>query len=263
MMAFVFALVSVGVTSRLAFDHQLPDHPEEVVTYLATLGATVIVGWWLANVFAWAAALRRGIPIDRYTLPGTKRIAQLFLAVALSTSCVADPTDDPVMVLVEQRGDLAPASTDAAPTTAPPSTAPPTTAPPSTAPPTTAPPSTAPPSTAPPDGADEPAPAPPSEPTPTIQQHEVVVRTGDNLWSLTAETLTEHGSDAPSCEQIAEYWRLVVAANRVRSGNPDLIVAGETVTMPAFDLATGGLTAPGDAGGPPAGSATSGITPRR
>lgn len=242
--AFASALGGAAVTSRVAFDHQPPSRPEDVATYLATLAAAVIIGWWLANVLAWAVALRRGVQLDRFTLPGTKRIAQIMLAASLSTSCVADANSDPVMVLVEQ------AEATSTPVAAPPTTAPATTAPPTTAPPTTAPPTTAPttvttPSTP---SADVPTsdlpPEPSSEPIPeatvaahSIDGHQVVVNEGDNLWTLAAETLAAHGFEHPSCGQIAEYWRLVVAANQVRSGNPDVIAPGEAITMPSFTFA--------------------------
>jgi len=239
LIAFTSALAGAAVTSRLVFDHQIPSQPEDVVTYLATLGATVIAGWWLANVLAWTLALRQGVHLDRFTLPGTKRIAQFALAATLSTSCIADTNGDPVMVLVEQ----ATASSTTLPSTeTSPETGVPTTTPAPT--PTTI---------------DAPEPSPiesrpdveesdttdpsPSETDPeeafhkgTIELHQVVVSEGDNLWSLTADALVVHGVEAPSCGQIAEYWRLVVAANRVQSGNPDLLGVGETVTMPAIDL---------------------------
>ncbi len=262
--AFMFALAGVAVTSHVVFDHQPPDQPEDVVTYLATLSATVIAGWWLANVLAWAAALRRGIQLDRFTLPGTRRIAQLIVAATLSASCVAETSDAPVMVLVE-RADAADTSTSLLPSTTVPTIAA---------------------AAASPIGgmpieqrAAELRPADPLDGEPAgdeaaesqplageagdteeasdsessdseadssgantgsrvISSHEVMVDEGDNLWSLASETLTLNGLAAPTCEQIAAYWRLVVAANQVWSGNPDLIVVGETITMPTFELSS-------------------------
>lgn len=236
--AFSCAVVGLGVTSHVAFDHRLPDQPEDVITYVATLGVAVIIGWWCANVLAWAAALRNGLSIEQFTLPGTKRIAQVILAATLTTSCVSGGTDAPAMILV---GETETIDTEA---TTPPTTAPPTTAPPSTAAPTTSP-TTTPTTTAPP--SDPPAAeAPPTnEPTTDgdgagvstmIESHQVIVVEGDNLWTLAADTLRSAGVTSPTTSQIAEYWGLVVRTSQVRSGDPDLIVAGEALTMPAFDL---------------------------
>lgn len=92
-----------------------------------------------------------------------------------------------------------------------------------------------------------------------IDDHQVIVSEGDNLWALSAETLIVNGVPSPSNGQIAEYWRLVVAANQVQSGNPNLIAIGEAITMPAFDLgpSTGSQESPTSQP-----SATSGIAIR-
>lgn len=70
----------------------------------------------------------------------------------------------------------------------------------------------------------------------TITEHQRAVVAGDNLWSMAAETLADAGERNPTCEEIAGYWSLVVAANRVQSGNPNLIAVGETITLPAYEL---------------------------
>ncbi len=240
--AFASAVGAAGITSRLVFDHQPPSRPEDVVTYLAALAATVIAGWWLANVVAWAVALRRGFQLDRFTLPGTKRIAQILLAATLSTSCVAEASGDPVMVLVDQVAETSPTTPDPLTTPSTTTSTPETTAAPTTAAPTTTPttvqPTTVEPTTAQPDADDAVEPDDSITASPAeggIKHHQVVVNEGDNLWSLAAETLTALRATPPTTGQIAEYWRLVVAANQVRSGNPDLIVAGEAITMPAFE----------------------------
>ena len=208
--------------------------------YLATLGATVIAGWWITNVAAWAVALRRGISLDRFTLPGTKRIAQLMVAVTLSSSCVADATNDPVMVLVEQAEPAITTSSTIADTTAPTLPSAPTTIEPT---PTAVLPTVvnqAPTERYQPPAADEAA----DDTDPRqIAEHQVVVHEGDNLWSLATDALRLNGVSSPTTGQIAEYWRLVVASNQVRSGNPDLIVPGEAINMPAFDLSSFGAAA--------------------
>lgn len=254
LLAYLSALGGAAVTSHVVFDHQPPAHPEDVAVYLATLGGAVIAGWWFANVLAWFAALRQGVQLDRFTLPGAKRIAQFMLAATLSTSCVADATNDPVMVLIEHGAETA---------AEPPATAPPTTATPipST---TAAPPTTEPAVSAPVPSTTEVAPiAPAPEPAVAnrlqIADHQVVASEGDNLWSLSADTLTVSGVESPTTGQIAEYWRLVVAANQVRSGNPNLIAIGEAITMPAFDMGPG---EPSRSGLPSQPSATSGILVR-
>jgi nucleoid-associated protein YgaU len=63
----------------------------------------------------------------------------------------------------------------------------------------------------------------------------VVVQPGDSLWSIAEEALvdlTGHADD----RTISRYWRRVVDANRaalVDPGNPDLIFAGQVITLPA------------------------------
>jgi nucleoid-associated protein YgaU len=99
------------------------------------------------------------------------------------------------------------------------------------------------PSTAPPDAAaaagvpSSPAPStpapPPSAPVPAA--HTVVE--GDNLWHIAAQHLaTVTGRDRATLpvSEIAAYWVRVCDANRatLRSGDLDLIYAGEVVTLP-------------------------------
>jgi hypothetical protein len=75
--------------------------------------------------------------------------------------------------------------------------------------------------------------SPSSKPAPPTLTRSVVVRPGDNLWSIARTEVVRasavHGDDA-----IARYWRLVIAANRatLRSGDPSLILPGELVTLP-------------------------------
>lgn len=60
-----------------------------------------------------------------------------------------------------------------------------------------------------------------------------VVR-GDSLWTIAHDTLTAAWSRPPSTDEVARYWRDVVAANTasLRSGDPDLIHPGEVVHVP-------------------------------
>lgn len=242
-LAFLVAVAGSAAANTWGFGNRLPQEPEEVVVFLATLSLTIVAAWWSVNVLAWTWALRSGITLARFTLPGSKRVAQILLAASLSTACVAEGSPSPSMVLIEAGQTLTSPATvidtddddDVALIT---NTSTPTS---TTAAPTT------------------------STPNPTevaaevfapgilrsadndtsqedaghtgIVEHQVVVNHGDNLWSLAAETLTLSGVEQPTCQRISEYWRLVVATNQVRSGNSDLIVAGETITMPAFPLA--------------------------
>ncbi len=209
--------------------------------FLAAVILCVFVGWFMVNVMSWTVALRRGITLHRFTLPGTRRLAQVLLAMSLSTACLAEADESPTMVLIE--GEAGPT---VEPTTTPASI--PTSTATSTAP--------RPVDRAAADSAPaEPAPldhAPtPTNTTPEVEAandrhdvgevgsvlaHDLIVRRGDNLWSLSIETLQRHGVADPSASTIASYWRLVIDANDVRSGNPDVIVAGETIHMPAHGL---------------------------
>lgn len=63
---------------------------------------------------------------------------------------------------------------------------------------------------------------------------EVVARQGDHLWGL-AETRMSQALGRPALDhEVASYWREVVDENRgrIRSGNPDLILPGETILLP-------------------------------
>ncbi len=251
--AFAAAVAAATHVGHLLFGDRFPQRPDDVVVFLAAVVLAVIAGWFVVNVAAWSVALRRGSTIRRFTLPGTRRLAQLLLAVSLSTACVAEPEAAPSMVLVEGE---APPSSIATSTTATPGTTLPPTVPLPTAAPTTAPTTAAPTTVAPTtvaeaptssrpatDAATETETTDPPEPEPqldaarpesSITPHEVFVHAGDNLWSLSEEALQRHGNPAPSTAEVASYWRLVVGANEVRSGDPDLIAIGETIHMPAY-----------------------------
>jgi hypothetical protein len=85
-----------------------------------------------------------------------------------------------------------------------------------------------------------PAPAPPStaaRPGLEASMFEVVVRQGDNLWTLAARRLEQAAAGTPSEDEIRAYWRTVIDANagRIRSGDPDLIFPGEVIVLPPVD----------------------------
>jgi DNA-binding SARP family transcriptional activator/nucleoid-associated protein YgaU len=72
----------------------------------------------------------------------------------------------------------------------------------------------------------------------TALQHETVVEPGDNLWNLAEEHLAADLGRDPSDEEVAPYWREAVAANTdrlVQAGNPDLIIPGQVLVLPATE----------------------------
>jgi nucleoid-associated protein YgaU len=71
----------------------------------------------------------------------------------------------------------------------------------------------------------------PAEPTPYI------VATGDSLWTIAAGHLaraTGRAVGVVPAGEVASYWTRVVDTNRdaLRSGDPDLIYAGEALELP-------------------------------
>ncbi len=63
------------------------------------------------------------------------------------------------------------------------------------------------------------------------------VRTGDSMWLIAEETLTDdlHGDEEITEETIAAYWRVLIEANQdrlIEPGNPDLILPGQELILP-------------------------------
>jgi nucleoid-associated protein YgaU len=57
------------------------------------------------------------------------------------------------------------------------------------------------------------------------------VAAGESMWSIAVTHLRDvHGRDA-SDEEIATYWRQIVAANALP--NPDLLFVGQVIELPA------------------------------
>lgn len=71
----------------------------------------------------------------------------------------------------------------------------------------------------------------PNEPT------EVVVQSGDHMWSLAEQRLNLILGREASDAEIAPYWLKVVGMNlsTIRSGDPDLIYPGEILSLPTID----------------------------
>ncbi|MDH4144553.1 MAG: LysM peptidoglycan-binding domain-containing protein [Acidimicrobiia bacterium] len=69
--------------------------------------------------------------------------------------------------------------------------------------------------------------------TATLAQH--TVQPGEHLWAIAEATVTEHLGRAPSESETARFWLRLIDANRdvlVDVGNPDLIFAGQQLTLP-------------------------------
>jgi nucleoid-associated protein YgaU/DNA-binding SARP family transcriptional activator len=65
---------------------------------------------------------------------------------------------------------------------------------------------------------------------------EVIVKPGDNLWVVAERQLAAARGSDPGDAEIRPYWQQVIEANRdrlVSPGNPDLILPGQPLTMPA------------------------------
>lgn len=62
-----------------------------------------------------------------------------------------------------------------------------------------------------------------------------VVQPGDHLWKISARHLREVLDRKPADAEISPYWRHVIEENtpNLKSGNPDLIYAGEVIELPA------------------------------
>jgi nucleoid-associated protein YgaU len=66
-----------------------------------------------------------------------------------------------------------------------------------------------------------------------VEEAAVTVRPGDHLWKISARHLHQNSPDS----RVSPYWRRVVAVNTpsLRSGDPDLIYPGETITLPPIN----------------------------
>jgi hypothetical protein len=65
-----------------------------------------------------------------------------------------------------------------------------------------------------------------------------VVEPGDSLWSIAEEVVTPADGTSPAERTVARYWQRLVAANRanlVDPDNPDLLVPGQQLVLPAND----------------------------
>ena len=63
--------------------------------------------------------------------------------------------------------------------------------------------------------------------------HTYVVRTGDSLWRIAEQTLSDRGDGTVTSADIARFWPVVYEANRALiGGDPNLIYPGQTLQIP-------------------------------
>ncbi len=80
------------------------------------------------------------------------------------------------------------------------------------------------------------APAP-VETQPPPAADEVIVQPGNSFWSLAVETVAEANGAPPTDDQVDDYWRRLIEANRDRliaPGDPDLLRPGQILVLPAL-----------------------------
>ncbi|MGQ0802857.1 MAG: LysM peptidoglycan-binding domain-containing protein [Actinomycetota bacterium] len=190
--------------------------PEGVVAGGIRLAALAGAWWLLASTAVYAVAQLARVPaaaraVGWVVLPGARRWVDRALGVSMLTSvalgttglggAVAHAGEPPATVEVRDGR-----AVGSIPDPAPPPTTPPA-----------------------PDPSPVPAESPPPAPTappPATTQH--VVAPGDSLWTIAA--------DHVAGTEIDSYWVRLVEANRdaLRSGNPNLIYAGEVIELPAL-----------------------------
>ena len=77
----------------------------------------------------------------------------------------------------------------------------------------------------------------PASPTASAESAESwTVETGDHLWAIAVVTLEDRWQRPPADCEIEAYWQRLIAANRadlVDPANPDLILPGQVVALPA------------------------------
>ena len=71
--------------------------------------------------------------------------------------------------------------------------------------------------------------------TPDAGASEVTVAPGDHLWGIAERTVAQRLGRGPTEAEVATYWSRLVDANRDRlaTGDPDLIFAGQVFRLPS------------------------------
>lgn len=259
-------LVVAGCGLALAVPVIGPTHWPDSVELLASL-----VAWWVAAVLLvwlslslglWAIALGRprlenSLLLRILTVPGSRRLAEGFLAVGMLAACspsssqlsapqieVLGPAESsastaapPSVSITVDTGDLAPVPSppasvgslsdtrelvESAPVDpdGPGGTSLGPVALPEVAP----------------LNSDEALPEPPPEDQPAFAATHVVVR-GDNLWTISESHLSTRLGRPASAAEITPFWSAVIQANAatLSSGDPDLIFPGEVMILPPID----------------------------
>jgi hypothetical protein len=200
--------------------------PEDAIAAFVWLAALGCVIWLAGSTLLYLAARLSRVPVlirsvAWMTLPAIRRVTKRALGAILvasnmaATPVKADPPP-PVIVLVETDGTLLPPGIDGQMPDAPQEVVGPI------------------------DASVPPLPAFPSDTRAGVNEDlpaEVTVRAGDNLWVMCRRRLTDARGRRPTNEEIAPYWRRVIAHNQPNliSGDADLIYAGEVIEMPPAD----------------------------
>jgi len=68
-----------------------------------------------------------------------------------------------------------------------------------------------------------------------VAEGEVTVVAGDHLWGIAERTVAQRLGRAPTDAEVAPYWHQLIDANRDRlaTGDPDLIFAGQVFRLPS------------------------------
>jgi hypothetical protein len=190
---------------------------EDAIAAFAWLAAVACAIWLMGSTLVYTVARVSRVPalirsVEWMTLPAIRRVTDRVLAAVLvaatmtATPVRAEPPP-PVLAVVDQDGPWLP-------------------------PGLTGPASPGPGRNAGPTGVPDPG-KPPAAAVEAAAEV-VQVRSGDNLWVISRRHLTGALGRVPASDEIAPYWRQVIARNRphLLSGNPDLIYPGEVIRLP-------------------------------
>lgn len=225
-------------TAKLAAPTTAPSDIDSAVTAGVWWLLAATLAWLTISVFVLRAAeaSTRRWRIARFAMPGSRSIARALLSIGVLTAsaCSTDTDAAPRLYAVDS-----PVEDAAAPqetvipdvvTTAPAVSVVPQVevAPPGHSPRNEPPPLEMGVEPHPLLVGDEPTSSIPSTPTThTVEQ-------GDNLWAIAADHLAEVSGSSPTADEVANYWRLLIAENEadLASGEPNLIHPGEVLRLP-------------------------------
>jgi len=80
----------------------------------------------------------------------------------------------------------------------------------------------------------------PTDAGPVSDRATYIIQPGDHLWSVAAHQVADHtgsSTEALPARDIGHYWLRLVELNqpRLRSGNPNIVHAGETILLPTWE----------------------------